>query len=51
MLRDAVEKEGKDNIIAAIRATVPTYKDPEKVNQKASQSEEMCRAFGKKTQY
>ena len=45
ILLEAVEKEGHDNVVAAIRATVPTYHDPEEVNKKASESKEMNIAF------
>lgn len=46
ILKEALEREGKDNIIAAVKATVPTYNDPERVNRQAEQSQEMCCAFG-----
>lgn len=41
ILNEAVASEGYDNIIAAIKATVPTYHSPEEVNKVASESNEM----------
>lgn len=41
ILKKAVEQEGYENVRAAIRATVPTYKTPEEVNARATESEEM----------
>lgn len=45
ILLKAVETEGHDNIVAAIKATVPTYCDPDEVNKKSSQSAEMAMVF------
>ncbi|MGM9664007.1 MAG: polysaccharide biosynthesis protein, partial [Eubacteriales bacterium] len=45
ILREAVEAAkselGPDKIKAALKATVPTFKDPEEVNLEAEKSEEM----------
>ncbi|MDD2980454.1 MAG: nucleoside-diphosphate sugar epimerase/dehydratase [Hespellia sp.] len=41
LLLKAVEKEGYSNVIEAIKATVPTYHNPDEVNEKAALSDEM----------
>ncbi len=45
ILLDAVEKEGKENVLAAIRKTVPTFQSPEDANKKADESSEMNRVY------
>ena len=47
ILLEAVEKEGKENVLKAIKATVPTFHDPKELNKKADQSKEMCQVFKK----
>ena len=44
LLLDAVEKEGQDNIVAAVKATVPTFHDPAELNKKAAETSEMKNA-------
>lgn len=39
VLRSAVDNE--TSILDAVRATVPTFHDPEELNQRAAQAEEM----------
>lgn len=41
ILMNAVEIEGYDAVVDAIKKTVPTYHNPDEVNQKASMSAEM----------
>ncbi len=48
ILLDAVEKEGKENVLAAIRKTVPTFQSPEDANKKADESSEMNRVYNSK---
>ena len=44
ILKAAVEKEGNDAVVEAIRQTVPTYHDPEEVNKEAAKAKEMQEA-------
>lgn len=48
ILLEAVEKEGKENVLDAIRKTVPTFHDPDEVNKNAEESKEMNRVFNSK---
>ncbi len=44
LLRAAVEEGGYENMISAIRKTVPTYHSPEEINKTASEADEMLLA-------
>ena len=44
ILLEAVEKEGQDSIVAAVKATVPTFHDPAELNKKAAETAEMKNA-------
>ena len=44
ILSAAVEKEGNEAIVEAVRQTVPTYHDPEEVNREAAKAKEMQEA-------
>lgn len=44
LLRAAVEAGGYENMISAIRKTVPTYHSPEEINKTASEADEMLLA-------
>ncbi|MDE6025289.1 MAG: polysaccharide biosynthesis protein [Lachnospiraceae bacterium] len=45
ILLQAVEEEGYNVIVQAIKDTVPTYHSPEEVNKRAEESKEMALAF------
>ena len=49
ILSKAVEQGGRAAVKEAIRATVPTYRDPDEVNSKAAQAQEMCQVFKDET--
>lgn len=42
ILLSATEKDDNENIIDAIKETVPTYHNPDELNEKAKRSREMC---------
>lgn len=45
ILRAAVEQEGRAAVLRAIRRTVPTYHNPDEVNNRAAEAEEMLLAL------
>lgn len=47
ILLEAVELGGYENVVNAVKKTVPTYCDPNEVNNRAADSEEMSMAFKK----
>ena len=44
ILKEAVEAEGQDNVVKAVKACVPTFHDPEELNKHAAEAQEMKEA-------
>ncbi len=47
ILMRAVQMEGYDNILAAVRQTVPTFQDPDEANRRAEEAAEQALPVGK----
>ena len=44
LVRQAIEKEEQSAVLEVIRKTVPTFRDPEEVNRRADQAQEVRQA-------
>lgn len=48
LIREVISTENQEAVVEVIRKTVPTYHDPEEINRKAEQAQEMQRAAAAK---